>query len=159
MVLYILIFDRLCVLVVRVPDYTSKGPIFDSRRYQIFWEVVGLERGQLNLVSTTENLLERKNSGSGLESREYGRGDPLCWQRITLYPQKLALTSSTSGSRSVGMVRSRTKVTSLLLFVIFYFLHFLTAGEKTEDSGLTIVMSNVLSIHVLLWYPSLFCNL
>jgi hypothetical protein len=43
---------------------------FDSRCYQIFWEVVGLERGPLNLVglergplnlvSTTEELLERK---------------------------------------------------------------------------------------------------
>jgi hypothetical protein len=27
---------------------------FDSRRYQIFWEVVGLERGTLSHVSTTE---------------------------------------------------------------------------------------------------------
>jgi hypothetical protein len=33
---------------------------FDSRRYQIFWEVVGLERGPLNLVSTTGELLERE---------------------------------------------------------------------------------------------------
>jgi hypothetical protein len=31
---------------------------FDFRRYQIFWEVVGLER--LSLVSTFEELLERK---------------------------------------------------------------------------------------------------
>jgi hypothetical protein len=38
---------------------------------------VGLERGPLSLVSTTEELLERKNSGSGLEGREYGTGDPL----------------------------------------------------------------------------------
>jgi hypothetical protein len=30
---------------------------------------------------------------------------------LTLYPQKLALTSSTSGSRSVGIVRLRTKAT------------------------------------------------
>jgi hypothetical protein len=36
---------------------------FDSRRYQIFWEVVGLERGPLSLVATVE-LLERKSSGS-----------------------------------------------------------------------------------------------
>jgi len=28
-----------------------------------------------------------------------------------LYPQKLALTSPTGGGRSVGIVRSRTKVT------------------------------------------------
>jgi hypothetical protein len=34
---------------------------------------VGPERGLLSLVSTIEELLERKSSGSGLESREYGR--------------------------------------------------------------------------------------
>jgi len=32
-----------------------------------------------------------------------------------LYPQKLALTSPTGGGRSVGMVRSRTKVTEFSL--------------------------------------------
>jgi hypothetical protein len=32
----------------------------DSRHYQIFCEVVGLQRGPLSLVSTTEELLERK---------------------------------------------------------------------------------------------------
>jgi hypothetical protein len=36
---------------------------------------------------------------------------PLRWPRDTPYPQKLALTSPTSGGRSVGIVRSRTKVT------------------------------------------------
>jgi hypothetical protein len=46
---------------------------FYSRRYQIFWEVVGLERGPLSLVSTILELLERKSSDSGLEIREYGR--------------------------------------------------------------------------------------
>jgi hypothetical protein len=44
---------------------------FDFRRYQILWKVVGLERGPLSLLSTTEELLERKSSGSGLETREY----------------------------------------------------------------------------------------
>jgi hypothetical protein len=33
---------------------------FDFQRYQLFWEVVGLERGPLSLVSTTEELLDRK---------------------------------------------------------------------------------------------------
>jgi hypothetical protein len=37
---------------------------------------VGAERGPLSLVSTTEELLGRKDSGSGLENREYGRRDP-----------------------------------------------------------------------------------
>jgi hypothetical protein len=40
---------------------------------------VGLERGPLSLVSTTEELLERKCSGSCLESREYGSEDPSRW--------------------------------------------------------------------------------
>jgi hypothetical protein len=34
------------------------------------------ERGPFSLVSTTEELLERKSSGSGLEILEYGRRDP-----------------------------------------------------------------------------------
>jgi hypothetical protein len=37
---------------------------------------MGLERGPPSLVSTTEELLERKRSGSGLENREFGRRDP-----------------------------------------------------------------------------------
>jgi hypothetical protein len=66
---------------------------------------VGLERGALSLVSTIEELLERKISGSGLESREYGCRNPSRWPRGTLYPQKLTLTSLTSDYRSVGIVR------------------------------------------------------
>jgi hypothetical protein len=44
---------------------------FDSRRYQIFREVVGLERAPLSLVSTAEELLGRNSSG-----RKYCSGDP-----------------------------------------------------------------------------------
>jgi hypothetical protein len=73
--------DRLCGLVVRVSGYRSSGPGFDSRRFQIFWEAVGLERGPLG----------RNSSGSSQENREYDRGDPLRWPRNTLYPQKLVI--------------------------------------------------------------------
>jgi hypothetical protein len=65
---------------------------FDSRHYQIFWEVVSLEQGPLSLVSTTEEVLGRKSIGSSLESRQYSHRDPSCWPHDTLYPQKLALT-------------------------------------------------------------------
>jgi hypothetical protein len=79
---------------------------------------MGLERGPLSLVSTTEELLKRKKiSGSGLESREYGRRDPSRWPRGT-YPQKLALTSPTSGGRSVGIVRPRTQTTEFGFFLV-----------------------------------------
>jgi hypothetical protein len=60
---------------------------FDCLHYQIFWEVVGLERGLLSLVSTTEELLGRKSSGSGHGNREYGRRDQSRW---SLYPQKVS---------------------------------------------------------------------
>jgi hypothetical protein len=48
---------------------------FDSRHYQ-GKKVLGLERSPLILVSTTEELLERKSSGYGLENRDYGSRDP-----------------------------------------------------------------------------------
>jgi len=50
--------DRLCGLVVRVSGYRYRGPGFDSWLYQIFWVVVGLERGPLSLVRSIEELLE-----------------------------------------------------------------------------------------------------
>jgi hypothetical protein len=90
---------------------------FDSRRYQSFLEVVGLKRGPLSLVSTTEELLGRKSSCPGLENREYGRRNPSRWPRCTLYRQKLALTLPTSGGRPVGVVRSRTKATEFEAFL------------------------------------------
>jgi hypothetical protein len=99
--------DRLCGLVVRVLGYRSRGPcsIPGTTRKK----VVGLERGPLSLVSTTEELLGRKSSSSCLENRDYGRKDPSRWPRGTLDPQKLAITSPTSGGRSVGIVLSRTQ--------------------------------------------------
>jgi hypothetical protein len=53
--------------------------------------------------------LPEKSSGSCLENREYGHRDPSRWPRGTLYSQKLAITSPTSGGRSVGKVRLRTQ--------------------------------------------------
>jgi hypothetical protein len=58
--------DRLCGLVVRVLSYRSGGPgsIPGTTRFSVGGgkekQVVGLERGTLSLVSTTEELLDRK---------------------------------------------------------------------------------------------------
>jgi hypothetical protein len=61
---------------------------------------VGLERGPLSLVSTIEELLGRKSSGSGLENREYGRRDPSRSPRGTLYAK--VGTNFTDKRRSLG---------------------------------------------------------
>jgi hypothetical protein len=49
---------------------------FDSRLYQVSWEIVGLERGPFSVVSTIEELFGRRSSGSRQEIRDYGRRDP-----------------------------------------------------------------------------------
>jgi hypothetical protein len=69
---------------------------------------VGLERGPLSLVSTTEELLGRNSKGSGLEIREYCIGIRHADHVAPPIRKKLALTSLTSGGRSVGIVRLRT---------------------------------------------------
>jgi hypothetical protein len=79
------------------------------------WPDPGLNSGRRggkpasNRFSYGAALLGRNSSGSDLENREYGRGNPLRWPRDTLYPQELALTSPTRGCRSVGTVRLQTK--------------------------------------------------
>jgi hypothetical protein len=61
--------DRLCGLVVRVLGYRSGGPgsIPGTIRFcgkKKGKQVVGLERGPLSLVSTTEELLDKKVAAS-----------------------------------------------------------------------------------------------
>jgi hypothetical protein len=82
---------------------------------------VGLERGPLSPVNTIEELLEMKISVTGLEKRNYGRKDSSRWQRGTLYPQQLTLTS---GNRSVDIVRSRTQAIEFSFFSLFISVEF-----------------------------------
>jgi hypothetical protein len=77
---------------------------FDSRSCQIFWEIVGLERGPLSLVSTIKEVLGRKSSGSGTENREYARRDPSRWPRDT-HPQIVG-TNLADKRRSLGRYNS-----------------------------------------------------
>jgi hypothetical protein len=80
--LFTTIFASILSWLVRPPLWSSgqssclqiQRSGFDSRRYQIFWKVVGLERGSLSLVTIIEELLQG-NSVSGLEngnSRPWG---------------------------------------------------------------------------------------
>jgi hypothetical protein len=52
--------ERLCGLVVRVLGYRSGSPGLIPGTTRKKEEVVGLERGRLSLVITTEELLDRK---------------------------------------------------------------------------------------------------
>jgi hypothetical protein len=102
----------LCGLVVRVPGYRSRGlgSIPGATRFsESWWDWNGL-------MSTIEELLVRKSSGSSLENWDYSHRDPLRWPRNTLCPQKLALTSPTSGGLSIGIVLSRTEATECVCF-------------------------------------------
>jgi hypothetical protein len=67
--------DHLCGLVIRVPGYKSRGPGFDSRRYQICWQVTGLEQGPLSLVSAIDRPCGLVVRVSAYRSR--GRGSIL----------------------------------------------------------------------------------
>jgi hypothetical protein len=80
---------------------------------------MGLKRSPLCLVSTIEELLERKSIGSCLESRKYGLRDPvtLTWHRLSA---TVGTTSPTSGGRSIGIVRSRTHAMEFSLVAYIY---------------------------------------
>jgi hypothetical protein len=75
---------------------------------------VGLERGPLSLVSTIEELLERKNSGSGLGNENTAVGIRHA-DHVAPSIRTLVLTSLKIGGRSVGIVRSRTQATEFNL--------------------------------------------
>jgi hypothetical protein len=106
--------DRLCGLVVRVLGYRSGGP----------GSIPGTTRKKKSGTGSTQlheynwGATWQKSSGFCLENREYGRRDPSCWPRGTLYPQKLAVTSPTSGGRSVGIVHLRTQTMEFFMYYI-----------------------------------------
>jgi hypothetical protein len=84
---YYLVVDRLCSIVVGLPNYRSRGPGFDSRSYHIFWVVVGLEPGPLSLVGIIRDLPEWNSSSFDLETEINGRWDPMRLPRDIPYSQ------------------------------------------------------------------------
>jgi hypothetical protein len=54
-------------LRVRGPGYRLSGSGFDSWRYQLFGEIVGLEQGARSLVRKVRRYLNEKKYGFSLE--------------------------------------------------------------------------------------------
>jgi hypothetical protein len=77
---------------------------------------VGLERGPLSLVSTTEELLGRNSRGSGQKIEITAVGICRTDHATFLYRIKLALTSPTKGGLSPDIFHSRIKVTEIKKF-------------------------------------------
>jgi hypothetical protein len=80
---------------------------------------MGLERGPLSLVSTTEELLDIKVAApvQKTENKAIGirHGDHVA----PSIRKTLTITSPTSGGRSVGIVRSRTRTMEFSLVFSF----------------------------------------
>jgi hypothetical protein len=64
--------------VVKWSEFLATDPEVRVRFPELpdFLRSRGFGTGPLSLVSTTEELLEKKISGSGLENRDYGLRDP-----------------------------------------------------------------------------------
>jgi hypothetical protein len=93
-------------------NYRCSG--FNSRRYQILREVVGLERGPLSLVWITEELLEWKSSGSGSRISRLMVVGIRCAEQATPSIRKFG-TNFSDMRRSVGIVRLRTRAAEFRL--------------------------------------------
>jgi hypothetical protein len=86
--------------------------------------VVGLERGPLSLVSTIEELLDRKVAAPVYNIENTAVGIRHADHVAPSIRKRLAITSPTSGGRSVGIVRSRTQTMEFSLDCITNVSHF-----------------------------------
>jgi hypothetical protein len=96
---------------------------------------MGLERGPLSLVSTTEELLDRKvadpiykTENTAVEIRHDNHVAPSI-------RKKLAITSPTSGGRSAGIVRSQTQT---MEFSLVFYLYYDTMRRSPEECNMPV---------------------
>jgi hypothetical protein len=92
---------------IKITIYTSPSPNLTKRNNKLF--------SKERLFATHLYNLMLSNASCG---------NPLCWPRDTLYPQKLALTSPTRGGSSVGTVLSRTQATKFIIIIVIIIIIF-----------------------------------
>jgi hypothetical protein len=109
------------VLIFEFNYHMSQLKYFVNRETTPSWEVCSEISPHFHFqfltthhMNTIEELLGRNNSGSYLERPRIRPRDPSRRPSDTLYPQDLVLTPPTIGCRSVGIVRSLTKVTEFI---------------------------------------------
>jgi hypothetical protein len=94
---------------------------------------MGLERGPLGLVSTTDELLRRKVAAPVYKTENTAVGIRHADHVATSTLKKLAITSPTSGGRSVSIVRSRTQTMEF------------SFGIETWKYSLVVILTAVLT--------------
>jgi hypothetical protein len=138
--------------VVRVLGYRSRGTgsIPGTTRKK----VVGLERGPLSLVSTTEELLGRKVAAPVYKTDNTAVGIRHADHVASYFRKKLAITSPTSGGRSVGIVRSWTQTMEFSfrdsinpIFLLESSYRFCAARLSSESPHSSFHLYNLLEPH------------
>jgi hypothetical protein len=93
---------------------------------------VNLEQGPLSLVITTEELLDRKVAAPVYKTENTAVGTRHADHVAPSIRQKLAITSPTSGCRSVGIVRSRTQTMDFFFMFVKQVNNFLCCCLESE---------------------------
>jgi hypothetical protein len=113
--------------VVRVLGYRSGGP----------GSIPGTTKKN-SLVSTTEELLDRKAAAPVYKTKNTAVGIRHADNVAPSIRKKLAVTSSTSGGRSVGVVRSRAQTVEFRFYVLLVQINTIN-GHGTSLTVHTII--------------------